>query len=1168
MSSYPPLAVNLGQLRRDFDAGSIQRGRDYAAKGRIMNRRWSDDGLRLRGKCVGTGQVYDVDVDFQPDHRGRDLVGAFCSCPVGYYCKHAVALLLVESAEPSDGVDGAPPAPPWRSVLGALTSDAPSSEMALAGVAEPIGIQFDLPPGTRYVQHPAPVIALVTVGKSGRWVKTGISWTAVTNVDRMAASLFTPSRAGFEMERYDADQLRGVRAVARAFASNYQAMSGNSIALSVAPRDVWDLLAQAHATGVVLVAGPTLGVERVELIESSGVGLAVSKAAGGVEVKTFVHVNGQPYSGGEVGLIGAPHPHGMFSFSGAGAGSDSERAQSGAGAGSVMLIGRFESPGNDQGLTRLLSAPAMFIPDDEVADFATEVVPSLPASLPVLVDDDALVKPTIDGPFALLVVDLNEQGARVVWRTAYDVNGKCKTVDEKTPALAYRDADAEWRALAGAQDAMRTVAAVCARWRNQAIHYLQQEMRRGAVGTHAEVVRYIDELASAPTVPDAARLGDVDLLRRVYSYSPIDAAVLCHEVVPVLREHGVRVEVHGDADRFRAAQGEPDITLSADDGGANDWFNLHVRVEVDGVVVPLDRLIVELNTSSTHMLLDDGTYFSLDHPALARLAELLGEARALGEIEGSAVRRDSYNATLWEELLSLGVVDGDLALWHERMRRLAAADLPEPGEPPATLRADLRDYQLDGYNWLKFLWDNQIGGILADDMGLGKTVQALSLIASALDEQPQSRFLVIAPTSVVGNWVREAEKFLPSAPAVAVGSPRADGPIVEQVGDARIVVTSYTLFRLQFEVFDGYPWAAVFFDEAQFVKNHNGKTHQCARRINAGMKVAMTGTPMENSLMELWALLSVGAPGLFPSPRAFTDFFRKPIESGQAGDRLALLRRRIKPVMLRRTKDQVVKDLPPKQEQVLALDLHPRHERIYQTRLNRERQKVLGLLGDWEKNRFEIFRSLTMLRQLALHAGLVDEKDAGVASAKIDHLAEQLPELIAEGHSALVFSQFTGFLALVRERLDADGIAYAYLDGTMTAKARAAEVARFTDGEVKVFLISLKAGGFGLNLTEADYCFVCDPWWNPAAEAQAVDRAHRIGQTRPVTVYRLVSAGTIEENVIALQDRKRELFNAVVDDGDLFGTGITEGDIRALLGEEFPQSSGNLAIEGALPSNP
>ncbi|HCS58207.1 MAG TPA: helicase, partial [Gordonia polyisoprenivorans] len=245
---------------------------------------------------------------------------------------------------------------------------------------------------------------------------------------------------------------------------------------------------------------------------------------------------------------------------------------------------------------------------------------------------------------------------------------------------------------------------------------------------------------------------------------------------------------------------------------------------------------------------------------------------------------------------------------------------------------------------------------------------------------------------------------------------------------------------------------------------------------------------------------------------------------------------------------QVAADLPAKQEQVLSIDLNTKHDKIYQTRLTRERQKVLGLLNDFDENRFAIFRSLTMLRQLSLHAGLVEDQHAGIASAKIDYLAEQLPDLIAEGHSALVFSQFTGFLRLIEERLVDMGIDVSYLDGSMSATQRATEIKRFTSGTTQVFLISLKAGGFGLNLTEADYCFVCDPWWNPATEAQAVDRAHRIGQTRPVNVYRLVSAGTIEEKVVALQDRKRELFTAVVDDGDLFGSAIGADDIRELIG--------------------
>ncbi len=1132
MSSYRALSYTGGELYGDFDAASVSRGQAYADKKRVMNAQWTADGLVLRAKCIGSGEIYDVELGFEPGRDGeRVLVEAVCSCPVGFFCKHGVAVLLTESRAPSQVV-GQPIAPSWRSMLGGLSGESASTGVALPAAARPLAIQFNLPKPTRYSSHHAPTITLLTTGKTGNWVRTGINWNATMSVGNSGYGYVHGVPSQFDPDQYDERQLGAARAIARAFSSNYQAQQAGAIALGVAPADVWDLLADARDAGIALVAGQGITAGVVELVKTSGVGLEVSRdPGGGVSVKPFIHVNHEAYHGGSVGLIGVPRPHGMFAL-----GDD------------AMLIGRFESPGDERGLARLLGAPAMHIPDDEVAEFATEVVPNLPAALPVLIDDDAIATPTITGPFALLTVDVNEQGARVRWRASYEINGVRKPVDDSTPALAYRDVHAESAALNEVRDAMQTVAAVCARWRNQAIHYLQQDLRHQGLGGSVWVRDHIDALAAAETVPEAARLAEAALLARVYTYSPIDAAVLCHEVLPVLRERGVHVEVNGDADRFRAAQGDPDITLAADDTGANDWFNLQVRVEVDGVVVPLDRLIVELNSSATHMLLDDGTYFPLDHPALARLAELLEEARALGEIDGSKVRRDSYNATLWEELLALGVVDGDLVRWRERISRLASATLPRRVQPPTTLQAQLRDYQVDGYNWLNFLWENQIGGILADDMGLGKTVQALAIIARALDEDPTRRFLVIAPTSVVGNWVREAQKFLPSASAVAVASVRTDGPIDEQIGDAQIVVTSYTLFRLQYDGFDDFDWAAVLFDEAQFIKNHNGKTHQCARRITAGMKVAITGTPMENSLMELWALLSVSAPGLFPSPKAFTDFFRKPIESGTEPDRLALLRRRIKPVMLRRTKDQVVKDLPPKQEQVLALDLHPRHEKIYQTRLNRERQKVLGLMGDWERNRFEIFRSLTMLRQLSLHAGLLDEQDAAVASAKIDHLAEQLPELIAEGHSALVFSQFTGFLALVRAKLDELGIAYAYLDGSMTVKARAKAIAAFTGGDVGVFLISLKAGGFGLNLTEADYCFVCDPWWNPAAEAQAVDRAHRIGQTRPVTVYRLVSAGTIEEKVVALQDRKRELFTAVVDDGDLFGGGITEGDIRELLG--------------------
>ncbi len=297
--------------------------------------------------------------------------------------------------------------------------------------------------------------------------------------------------------------------------------------------------------------------------------------------------------------------------------------------------------------------------------------------------------------------------------------------------------------------------------------------------------------------------------------------------------------------------------------------------------------------------------------------------------------------------------------------------------------------------------------------------------------------------------------------------------------------------------------------------------------------------------MDLWSLLSITAPGLYPDPTRFSDTYRKPIERGEAPELLATLRRRIAPLMRRRTKDEVLTELPPKTEQIVEIDLSTRHARIYETQLQRERQKVLGLVGDVQKHRFEIFRSLTLLRQLALDPGLVDDAHESVGSAKLDRLLDDLTQVVAEGHRALVFSQFTRYLSRVRARLDAAGIAYSYLDGRTRKRAEA--ISRFKDGDAPVFVISLKAGGFGLNLTEADYCFVLDPWWNPATETQAVDRAHRMGQENPVMVYRYVSTGTIEEKVMELKARKADLFASVVDgDGALSGA-LTEDDIRGLL---------------------
>ncbi|MGC1207374.1 MAG: DEAD/DEAH box helicase [Ornithinimicrobium sp.] len=612
------------------------------------------------------------------------------------------------------------------------------------------------------------------------------------------------------------------------------------------------------------------------------------------------------------------------------------------------------------------------------------------------------------------------------------------------------------------------------------------------------------------------------------------------------------------------------------DGAQGDWFDLQVSVSIAGEHVPFAPLFAALTQGEEVMLLDSGTWFTLDRPELQSLRTLIDEARDLTEQGSDTLRVTRYQVSLWEELVNLGVVEQQSERWSQAVDGLLSLDRSDPPDVPEALAATLRPYQQEGFAWLSALWDAQLGAVLADDMGLGKTVQTLAMILRAhergdleqhergdLQKRDDERgkgagrgqgdvstrpILVVAPASVVGTWVDEAAKFAPSLTVRAITSTqsRRGSSIAEVADGAQIVVTSYTLLRLEDTAYQGVEWAGLVLDEAQFVKNYRSKTYHAVRKLGAPFTLAMTGTPLENSLMDLWSMLSLAAPGLFPKPEVFTQRYRKPIEDGTGPEQLATLRRRVRPFMLRRTKDEVAPELPPKQEQTLHIELSPAHRRIYQQHLQRERQRVMGLLEDMDRNRVAIFRALTALRQLALDPSLVDEAYAGKAtSAKIDALIEQVQELAAEGHRALVFSSFTGFLKLVRARLEEAGIGYVYLDGR--TRNRPERIRSFREGSDPLFLISLKAGGFGLTLTEADYVFVLDPWWNPAAESQAIDRTHRIGQTRSVMVYRMVSADTIEDKVVALQERKRKLFATVIDDGDFTSAAITADDIRGLL---------------------
>ncbi|MFM6847937.1 MAG: SNF2-related protein [Terrabacter sp.] len=624
-----------------------------------------------------------------------------------------------------------------------------------------------------------------------------------------------------------------------------------------------------------------------------------------------------------------------------------------------------------------------------------------------------------------------------------------------------------------------------------------------------------------------------------------DALSLALHDLPHLRTvPDVDVDEHAPPD-FRESSGTPEIAfvLAEAQPDHTDWLDLEVLVSVDGEQVPLPDVLAALTRGEEFLVLPSGTYIALDRPELVRLQEVVALAAQLRDSDPDRVRVGTSDLGVWGEMAELGIVDSRAAAWVDRATALRdLEDLPRPPAPPG-LATGLRPYQLDGFWWLALLHEHGLGGILADDMGLGKTLQVLALVEHVRSTRPGDPFLVVAPTSVVTAWRQQA---VAHAPGLRVGVVRRRTDDVAAVAASHdVVVTTYAMLRLEHGQFAARHWGGLVLDEAQQVKNHQGKTHAAARAIDADFRLAVTGTPFENRLMELWSLLAITAPGLYPTARRFRELVVGPVE--KEGDEPALhrLRARIRPFVLRRTKDVVAADLPPKQEQVLEVELEPRHRRIYDTHLARERQKILGLVEDFDRNRMAIFGALTRLRQLALDPALVDADHDRVGSAKTDLLAEHLLEITEEGHRSLVFSTFTSYLRRVRERLTEEGVATVYLDGT--TRDREAVIEAFRDGQAPVFLISLKAGGTGLTLTEADYVFLLDPWWNPAAEAQAVDRAPRIGQDKKVMVYRMVAADTIEEKVTALKARKAELFAKVVDGGGATSTGITADDVRRLF---------------------
>ena len=1185
---------------------AFQRGLDYARKGRVRVVGVVGDGDIISAQSKGSGARTYQTMVFRKQSAGSAPASwaGTCSCPVGSNCKHVAALLItartLAQAEPDAAAPSGGPAP-WESRLADLlqVERAPRRRMALEIIDDP-GDMWGTPAGLSML----PLIE----GKRG-WNRQGAAWTQI--VSGGLDDDVDPTVMGV---------LRELAGMAGGYGFYY---ADDRLSLTTAPARVWDVLRRGVAAGLTLTTAQRHGMP-VYLSEGLRGGVHLTREDDGdiaitpaLEIDDVEELRRLQVPGLRLSFslmpIGDP-VHGYYTWM----------------PGRELLLMPLE-PRPTEALSRVLQGDgeAITIPAGDVERFETEHLEALTRALPVLSADTSIrmPRPTTLRAALAVHVDTAEHHLSTEWSIRYvGEDGEVRSSHALPDLAAAAEGRVEDRT------AGRDI--------------------EGETRLAREVLNHLLPLAG----------------RHPALWQPLDlrgmaTARFMTETLPVLRElEAFDIEADDDVPDYREAEAAPVITTSvSDDEDRPDWFSLSVRVHVGQEEIPLALLMAAVAGGEPEVLLESGTWVSIDRPEIEALARLMEEGRELADPQAQGeLRVSALHAGYYEVLESLGVIERATARWKERVGRLlerarAAEAAAEPsggaaddaggageragegagGAPvPAGMRATLRPYQLEGYRWLDFLRQAGLGGVLADDMGLGKTVQVLAAVQRLIEQRAEAQgsepagsgdpgepegtgpVLVIAPTSVVGSWVEQAERFCPGLRVRAVRRTAAkrEETLAQIVEGCDVVVTSYTIARLCEEEFIAQDWAWVVCDEAQFVKNHTSATYKAVRRLRSPSTIAITGTPLENSLMDLWALMSIAAPGLLPDPERFGQVYRKPIDRGDA-EALGRLRRRMRPFLLRRTKEQVAADLPAKTEQVLAVELGAKHRKAYDQRLARERQRILGLLEeDTAQSRFIALKALTTLRQMALDPALVDGEDgmepeaaesagggetgeageaaggtggsgrktargkaakgkaAGAAatgrrgpgrrpspSAKVEVLVEYLGPILSEGHRALVFSQFTRYLSGVREHLEATGVRTAYMDGSTPDRQKVIDA--FRAGEADVFLISLKAGGFGLTLTEADYVFLLDPWWNPQAEEQAVDRTHRIGQDKPVMVYRLVSADTIEEKVMALKEKKAELFARVVE-----GAGEAEAGGEGAAGAGAGAAGGAAGSGGLSPA--
>lgn len=1092
--------------------GAFSRGLDYAIGGKVIALATADRGNVLMGTVAGNGLApYQCLVTYKGEaSNGEPMWVARCTCPVASECKHAVAAILaarrhLEGKSDTSASAGKPrtrsrqgddnviplfggpsvAAAGWREKLSQALTPEQSQTRTSRSQVSPSSESWRAELGIIFDPKDRPT----SITDSTPVQRFELRPTKLMRTRRWSkTATWVDLRSPVGLPDADEDQQEVLREV---IAGHHPKVgNGQTIYLDELGPGVWPALRKAVDSGLTLMLAATPG-EGVTLSEPVEVSLGVHKNKSGLMLTADVTGVDMAPEFGSATLVGSP-AHGVAILD----------------SGSLKLVPFAQVP--HAVIQPLLLGDVIEIPERDVPEFEAEFLPQLRDHVAVSDESNNLT----DAVSPVLVIQITPVTVGKAKVETFFRYGERQVTS--TPVGRGRQVSSEGAIIASA-------AVILGRLR----------LTRSVPG-HELWVKSEAELVGM----DAVRLADsVDELRALSD---------------------VEVETLGALPAYEEAEDDPIVTVGVDENQREpDWLDLQVTVSVDGQEVPYPNLIAAIRAGDDTMMLPSGTYFRLDSPTLLDIARVLEEAQNLQDKKTEKLEISRYDIGLWDQLVGLGVVEKQRHAWHEAVDGLLQRGW-ESSEftPPPSFAATLRPYQLQGFNWLANLWAAGMGGILADDMGLGKTIQTIALLENARSRgelgQEAGPALVVAPTSVLAVWLREARQFAPELKVLTLGETgkKRGTSVAEMVDSTRpdVVVTSYAVARLDGEAFAEVGWRALILDEAQMVKNHTSQTFQALKKLGAPFGLAISGTPLENSVMDVWSLFNLVAPGLFPRPEDFIRRYRKPIESGEghvATDALDALRRRIAPLMLRRRKQDVAPDLPPKQTQLVEVEMSAQHERIYKRHLRREQQRVMGLLKDPDANRVEILAALTRLRRLALDPALVDDEFAGRSvSRKVEAVVQQLVGIAGEGHRALVFSQFTDFLSIVREAAADAGVSTAYLDGS--TRNRQSVIDEFKDGDTDAFFISLKAGGTGLTLTEADYVIVLDPWWNPAAEDQAIDRAHRIGQERNVMVYRYVSAGTIEEKVIALQEKKRQLFADVVDAG-AGGGKLTSDDIAGLI---------------------